>query len=564
MQAKQITSTKGSIWRKWDLHLHTPFTKLSDHYKTEKDEDIWKSFCDRLENSDVEVFGITDYFSIDTFFTFKEHFTHHYPESAKVFFPNIEFRLANAVNRKNEEINIHVIFSNDIDSKQLDKFLNLLKTNTTTSNGNRVSCSELKSHQFESATINHIELIHCLKEIFGNHKPYLILAAANNAGIRPTNSPRKVAITDEIDKLCDAFFGGRQNVEYFLKENRYENSSFSLPKPVVCGCDAHSFADLDSYLGQVKRRSNRNDGKSEIIKDITWIRADKTFEGLKQILYEPQHRVQLSDTLPRQPLRRVESICFNFPSSTKIRRKDSDENQEFCLNQLNQPIYFSDYFTCIIGGRGTGKSTIINLLAEKLNERTPFFKRSELLIENKEYNIEDDSNNYIDVQGTNEVEFVSQGTIEKLAEGNELTKLVFNDRIKSIESTFVESERKVKDHILLLDDNIQILKDLINNQEILRRKQKEQSTRQKIVDSINDPNYRLINENIKNLKQEHETIQRNGQSYKSLLTDLSQIVENYQLYEANNDIQRRIQSIVNHILDTDELEYNTEGRNLKH
>ena len=55
---------RGSQWRKWDMHLHAPGTKLNDQFKVD-DGDIWDEYCGRLNESDVLVLGITDYFSAD-------------------------------------------------------------------------------------------------------------------------------------------------------------------------------------------------------------------------------------------------------------------------------------------------------------------------------------------------------------------------------------------------------------------------------------------------------------------------------------------------------------------
>ena len=80
---------KGAIWRKWDLHLHTPETKLNPNgYELNDGDDKWIKYCDIIENSDVEVFGITDYFSVENYFRFKEIFSQKYPDSKKVFFLN--------------------------------------------------------------------------------------------------------------------------------------------------------------------------------------------------------------------------------------------------------------------------------------------------------------------------------------------------------------------------------------------------------------------------------------------------------------------------------------------
>nr|WP_254504206.1 AAA family ATPase [Aquimarina spinulae] len=478
----------------------------------------------------------------------------------KFFFPNIEFRLEVAVNKEAEEVNIHIIFSNELERTQIDDFLTILKTNHTSTGNSRVSCKNLKQEQFVSATVNHNELQSCLKEVFGNDRPYLVLAAVNNAGLRPVNSsPRKLAITDEIDKICDSFFGGRQNVEYCLNTNRYETDEIAKARPVICGCDAHSFDDLDSFLGKYVTRTNPKNGETEILKDITWIKADLTFEGLKQIVFEPIYRVRISENEPRKPVRRVESVKFNFPTVTHIQRKDSNSQQDFCLKNLKQPIYFSDYFTCIIGGRGTGKSTIINIIAEKLNEKTEFFKRSNLKINNSNYDIENDEDNYIEITGTNEIEFVSQGKIERLAEANELTKLIFEERIKEIESEFIRIESDYEDIISKIGENINILNKLIKNSRDKKEKTKERETIKKIIDSINDERYKTITASIKKLKQELNSIENSKKNYKLLLDDLRKISQNYEPIESLNDVDNRIKEIVSTIIGIDELKKDKEG-----
>ena len=52
---------KGSEWRKWDLHVHTPCSVVQ-HYGSENVE-TWKKYIEDLENlpSSVKVLGINDY-----------------------------------------------------------------------------------------------------------------------------------------------------------------------------------------------------------------------------------------------------------------------------------------------------------------------------------------------------------------------------------------------------------------------------------------------------------------------------------------------------------------------
>ncbi len=89
IDAMTRTWPRGSEWRKWDLHIHAPGTKLNDQFKAD-DGDVWKEYCQCLHDSKVQAFWITDYFSADGYFSAHAAFKNCYPDSDKVFFPNIE------------------------------------------------------------------------------------------------------------------------------------------------------------------------------------------------------------------------------------------------------------------------------------------------------------------------------------------------------------------------------------------------------------------------------------------------------------------------------------------
>ena len=83
----------GSIWRRWDPHIHTPGTVLNDQFG---DEEAWEDFLQRIEESNplIEVLGITDYYSLDNYEkagTFKDAGR---IAGVKLLFPNVELRYA--------------------------------------------------------------------------------------------------------------------------------------------------------------------------------------------------------------------------------------------------------------------------------------------------------------------------------------------------------------------------------------------------------------------------------------------------------------------------------------
>lgn len=156
---------RGSEWRKWDLHIHIPDTKLSNGYEQNNGEIDWNRFCKIIHDSDVYGVGITDYFTIDGFFTFKERYKSLYPECKKVFFPNLELRLNEAVNGQTEVVDFHIIFRPDLTPEQSKEFIMALKTQNTTSAGKNLSCANLvTATDFSQATVSRADIEAALRK----------------------------------------------------------------------------------------------------------------------------------------------------------------------------------------------------------------------------------------------------------------------------------------------------------------------------------------------------------------------------------------------------------------
>lgn len=354
---------RGSEWRKWDLHLHAPGTKLNDQYEVDSSY-VWDEYCRRLHESDVQVFGITDYFSADGYFSARDKFRQRYAESGKVFLPNIELRTNDVVNKEQEEVNIHLIF-NPFRPDHEDKirsFLRSLKTGKTDSGGRNIKASELKEKtHFEEATTTRAFARDALEDTFGKDIDLLdcvlIITAANNDGIRAERGKkRKLLITDEIDKFSDAFFGNAGNTEYFLSTNRAEDKAeYTKPKPVLSGCDAHSLAELDARLGQVV-----SDAASGIVLEPTWVKADLTFEGLKQIIFEPCNRVFIGEEPEIE--RRVREHKTRHIESLHITCIDGYRQGQQCSWFSDEQIVLGKELVAIIGNKGSGKSAVTDII----------------------------------------------------------------------------------------------------------------------------------------------------------------------------------------------------------
>jgi hypothetical protein len=59
-----LNDLRGSLWNKWDLHVHTP-ASIIQHYG--RDNDSWEKFFSSIEAlpEEFKVIGINDYILID-------------------------------------------------------------------------------------------------------------------------------------------------------------------------------------------------------------------------------------------------------------------------------------------------------------------------------------------------------------------------------------------------------------------------------------------------------------------------------------------------------------------
>lgn len=357
-----MNNPRGSLWRKWDLHIHAPGTKKNNQYENQLSfEDALDLYCDKIEQSDVAVFGVSDYFSVESYFSFLEKFRAKHPDSTKVIFPNVELCTSDVINAASEEVNLHIVFNPFTPGydTRLRSFLQHLDTNKTGPGGKRVKASELKTERdFQEATTGRDSIRRAFDEVYGPAadltEHLLVITAANNDGIRaPRGKKRKALISDELDKFSHAFFGNSGNTKYFLRCDRLEDQSPIESKPVISGSDAHSFDEFESFVGKVVIK----DGVTT--KEPTWIKADPTFEGLKQILFEPEGRVFIGEEPAVES--RVRDNKRRYISAVHIGQVGGYDRRHGSWFDREQ-IELGKELVAIIGNKGNGKSALTDIM----------------------------------------------------------------------------------------------------------------------------------------------------------------------------------------------------------
>lgn len=527
---------RGSEWRKWDLHVHTPFTKLNDQYVADDEEDKWDDFCRKIHDSEVEVIGITDYFAIDNYSTFTSKYKDKYPSSKKTFFPNVEFRLESK-NSSNEHIQVHVIFSNHDDTLgKLNDFLTRLKlfsTDDVTLTNKFCTDNDIKNIGYDKAMVridSSDGLEGKLKENFSSDE-YILVGVANGYGsLRPgANDGRGAEYAKELDKKFNMFFGTSNNVDFYLNKVSGRDK-FNLPsKAILSGSDSHSFRDLEKKLGK-----NYKGTESEVV----WIKADPTFEGLKQVEYEPENRVKISEYKPQEALHKLDKMTLNFDEDTQW------NNDAFCFNKFDKSLYFSPYLTCIIGGRGSGKSTLLNLIAEKIGEGSGFF--SNVNVSNIALKV------FFEPDSIENIEFLAQNTIEEFAtDDKKFTRAIFERLNKASDNKLKSLENDIDNDLSLFDERISLL---------LRRKQLhnslidvigESKKYNNIMRAFSDKQLIENKEKLQKLQKEKIELDESRKKYEVLFLEIKRLTEvhrkidppknNYENYY--NDLQDKVNKL---------------------
>lgn len=369
------TFERGSEWRKWDLHTHTKDTNKNDQFKSKTFEDFCIVFFKKALEKNINAIGITDYFSIDNYEKTKKFINELEPSDIfteeeinrikEIFiFPNIELRMMPSTD-SGKLINIHLLLNPD--ENFLESLTNDLFGSLEDSNGNKMNRSGIISLGKESNSILdedaayrqgitefHLELSK-LKELLKKkslkENMIIVVSNSNDDGasalqehytLFDNENGQLDAVRRNIYKLSDAIFSGNpRDRNYFLGEKEGCNEQLVVHKcgslkPCIHGSDAHC---EDKLFNPKKSR-------------FCWIKADLNFEGLKQIICEPKDRVQI------QPNKPEEKSGYHVIKSIEI-------DSEIC----KQKISFNPNLNTIIGGRSTGKSTLLQLIAYRVSPK---------------------------------------------------------------------------------------------------------------------------------------------------------------------------------------------------
>ena len=375
---------RGSTWNIWDLHLHSPYSVLNNQFGNPESDETWDKYIKKIEEvssaTQIVGIGITDYFSIEGY---KKVIEYQSMGRCKeiLFLPNIEFRVDTIIYRDREEVggegrrlNLHVLFSPDVQIREIEEnFLhNLdfvdkqdpydltrtmkLKRGNLETYGARLKSEQEEFSQYSDLYVGCMNVVvktDDIKNILQNRfsgKFLLILAqqdislldwAAQHHGLRK-----------QLVQLSHGLFSSNQGDREFCLGLRHPDKEaylreFLYYKPCIWGCDAHGFDER--FLAPTTEAGDIR---------YCWIKCDPTWEGLMQILYEPEDRVRIQEASPETTKSIYTLSTFNIHETTV--------NERLTISQTDLDL--NPNLIAIIGGRGSGKTALLDLISSSFRE----------------------------------------------------------------------------------------------------------------------------------------------------------------------------------------------------
>jgi hypothetical protein len=362
---------RGSVWNRWDPHLHAPGTMLADKFAGD-----WETYLTNIEKSEprIRALGVTDYFCIETYKEVRKRKTAGRLKDVELLFPNIELRL-DMKTEKNHGINLHLMFSPDDPDHEyiIEKIIGNLKfrfddqdyackkdelmalaraqnpkqtddggAHRAGANMFKVSFSELqKLFRDERKWLSR----NCLVAVAGG-------SSDGSSGLQKDAS--FAAFRQEVERFAHIIFSADPGQrDYWLgkalgHDRKEIEAKYGALKPCMHGSDAH---ETETVAAPAKKR-------------YCWLKGDLSFETMRQAVLEPEYRVSIGEFAPPGP----------SPSETVDRAELT--NAPFVATPK---LPLNAGLVAIIGARGSGKTALMEFLAAGALALTSSAKNSSFL-----------------------------------------------------------------------------------------------------------------------------------------------------------------------------------------
>ncbi|MGZ4969265.1 MAG: TrlF family AAA-like ATPase [Methylobacter sp.] len=332
------SSYPGSRWWKFDFHNHTPASSDFDtsEIATLQPRDWLLAYM----RKSIDCVAVTDHNCsdwIDKLQTALREMEQEQPPAEGyrplVLFPGVEITTS-------DSLHVLAIFDNKSDKSKLD---GLLVGRLKLSNSDKPNAERMFSEGI-STVIDHIHDLNglAIAAHVENDKGLLQGSIVASGAFTPKYSGR--LLDDVLPKLDALEFQSLNNDCYRFFANRITD------KALVSGSDwPHSSANAGSRFCWVKM-------------------SDPSFEGVRLALLDPESALRRSDEKPDDPQPLPEQWIQSITLENMHLRRNSHREL---------PLRFNPAYNAIIGGRGSGKSTVLECLRLALARESELRKLGE-------------------------------------------------------------------------------------------------------------------------------------------------------------------------------------------
>jgi energy-coupling factor transporter ATP-binding protein EcfA2 len=383
-----MDNPRGSTWRKWDLHLHSPRSYLNNKFPKNADgTPNWEPYLEAIENAgEVGVIGVTDYFSVAGYRQLRQFKANGRLANVQNLMPNIELRIDNFV--KDKRINYHVIFSDELEPDFIEEqFLNKLdflyeahpqetqyRRSVSEANlkelGQKLKQEEASFSDTEiivgasNAVVQLPQVVDILTKDKRFKGKYLLVVAEELWADIPWRGQDHHTRKNLLQQSDMIFSSNPKTVQWCLGKEPYTEGhesflkEFKTLKPSIHGSDAHELNEILKPCAKRGVRGHTCTG-ADCEMRFCWIKADPTFEGLKQLLYEPEDRVTIS---PIDPTTKKSGLSLE---NIEITRSKVDPNLK--VQETSTPL--NGDLIAVTGAKGSGKTAFVDLIANCYMDR---------------------------------------------------------------------------------------------------------------------------------------------------------------------------------------------------
>lgn len=308
---------RGSIWRQWDLHCHTPAS-----FDYEDKSVAGPTIVERLIKEEIAVVAVSDHHVIDVDRIMAMKMA---AKDRLTILPAIELRSDLG---GGESVHFIGVFPEDSDIQDIWTHIQGELSLTDADVRKRGGDEKVYVQFREGAT-----LIRKLGGIVTAH-----VGRKHGTIERIANAPEfKQAVKEDLAKdFIDIFEIGQPDDAEDYRRIVFPDIGFSRPL-VICS-DNHR---IQEYFRKAR----------------CWIKADTTFAGLRQVLNEPEGRVSLDDTPPA--MERVAQNKTQYMRSVSFSRSSQHSTDEAWFDGT---VPLNHELVAIIGNKGGGKSALADVI----------------------------------------------------------------------------------------------------------------------------------------------------------------------------------------------------------